>query len=237
MAPLDMTDWAREKLGNVLEVLAHIADIAKDPETPPWYKRNLRQHVHRGLGDGLKLLLWSYDRTEEWDPEAIKQPTEHGTLGLAALLNSMNIAHDLLVEQPAVDPDDNTDREPPNPPGAPQRLEAPWASPVRQAILRHAAQTLADHRKRLSDAETRLLAWIVYHLCISEYEDIALLAPAFLGSDIGLTKSEGEAALRGLIENKLVEPVPELEGIELRRLALRIVVDGLNDRRHRPSVH
>jgi hypothetical protein len=85
---LYMSDWVREKVGNVLGALASIADIAKDPETPAWYKRNLRRHLHRGFADGLKVLLWSYDRTDDWEPDALMQPIEHGTLGLAALLNS-----------------------------------------------------------------------------------------------------------------------------------------------------
>lgn len=58
----DMTAWAFEKIGNVLSSLAALGDIAKDPETPAWYKRNLRRHLHRGFSDGLKLLFWIEDR-------------------------------------------------------------------------------------------------------------------------------------------------------------------------------
>lgn len=232
-----MTSWVQEKLGNVLEALGGIADIAKDPETPAWYKRNLRQHLHRAFGDGLKVLLWSHDRTEDWNLEAIRQPTEHGTLGLAALLNEMKVPHHLSTGVPSFDPEDDDDREPPNPPEAPQKSADPWADPIRQAVMRHVTSRLADRGRGLAESEARLLGWIAYHVTTSEYADIGLLTPEFLGSDVGLSKEDGAAALQGLIDKKIVEKVPELEGIELRRLALRIVVEGLNDRQHAPSVH
>lgn len=103
--------------------------------------------------------------------------------------------------------------------------------------MRHVTSRLADRGRALSETEARVLGWIAYHVCTSEYADIGLLSPEFLGSDVGLSKDDGAAALQGLIDKKIVEKVPELEGIELRRLALRIVVEGLNDRRHAPSVH
>ena len=37
-----MANWSAEKLSIVLGDLARIADIAKDPETPDWYRRRLR---------------------------------------------------------------------------------------------------------------------------------------------------------------------------------------------------
>jgi anthranilate/para-aminobenzoate synthase component II len=143
-ADLPMGDWVREKVGLVLEELARIADIAKDPETPAWYKRNLRQSLFPAFANGLKVLLWSYDRTDDWTPDLCRQPAEHGTLGLAALLNGLDIEHGLRVGEPSVDPDDDEDREPTSIPVDSKPSENPWAESTRQWVMRITMQRLSD---------------------------------------------------------------------------------------------
>ena len=230
---LPMGNWVREKVGLVLEELARIADIAKDPQTPAWYKRNLRQSLFPAFGNGLKVLLWSYDRTQDWTPELNQRPTDHGTLGLAALLNTLGIAHQLRVGEPTVDPDDEEDREPAAPDDSPSPSEDPWAEPARQWVVRMTFQHLGD--ERIPANERRLLSWIAYHLAMSEHADVAFLTRRFLASDIRLSATEGQAALEGLIERGLVREERSL-GDE-RRIALRLIVDGMNDPRHEPSEH
>lgn len=230
---LPMGNWVREKVGLVLEELARIADIAKDPQTPAWYKRNLRQSLSPAFGNGLKVLLWSYDRTEEWTPELNQRPTDHGTLGLATSLNALGIAHQLRVGEPTVDPEDEEDREPTAPDDPPTPSKNPWGEPARQWVVRMTFQHLGD--ERIPANERRLLSWIAYHLAISEHADVAFLTRRFLASDIRLSATEGQAALEGLIERGLVREERALS--DDRRIALRLIVDGMNDPRHEPSEH
>lgn len=231
---LDMSSWVQEKVIHVLGALAGIADIAKDPETPSWYKRNLRRYLGLGFEDGLKVLLWSHGRPDDWQPDLRTLPTEHGTLGLAKLLNQLNVSHDLSVERPSVDLDDDEGRDPPNPPGVPPKMDDPWSSPLRQGVMRQVPLRLADRGRELGDAEARLFAWIAYHVATSDYADIGLLTAELLFSDVGLSKQEGEAALQALVARRFIEMVPELRFVENRRLPIRIIVEGLNDRRHEP---
>src|SRR5689334_10561828 len=64
-----MTGWVVEKLGIVLSDLARIGDIAKDPETPEWYRRRLRSSLHSAFGNALKVLLHALDRVDDWRPD------------------------------------------------------------------------------------------------------------------------------------------------------------------------
>jgi hypothetical protein len=235
MVNIDLTGWAKEKLVNLLEELASIGDIAKDPETPDWYRRNLRSHLHPAFYDGLKLLDWVLSR-DAWSPEDAQQPTEHGKMGLVALLNSKGITHNVRVDVPSVDPRDEDDREPTTTPEPPTTRAQPWASPLRQEVVKYVLWVLAT--RPLSDAEKRVLTWIAWRLASSDYEDIALVTRPFLGTDVGLTAQDGEAALHGLVEKKLVEFVPELDhGRSSDTVALRIVAVGLNERRNPLPMH
>jgi DNA-binding MarR family transcriptional regulator len=228
-----MGDWVREKIELVLQELARIADIAKDPQTPAWYKRNLRQSLHPAIANAFKVLLWSHGRTDEWTTELHQRPGEHGTLGLAATLNSLGIQHQLRVGEPTVDPDDEDDREPVSHDELPSPSEDPWGEPVRQWVARLTFQRLGD--ERIPENERRLLSWIAYHLAMSDHADVAFLARRFLASDVRLTDIEGKAALAGLIERGFVR---EERGLgDERRIALRLIVEGMNDPRHEPSEH
>lgn len=179
MAPQDslpMGNWVREKIGHVLEEIARIADIAKDPKTPPWYRRNLRRSLFPALGNSLKILLWSHGRIADWTPELSKRPTEHGTLGLASLLGHLDIEHRLNVSESTIDPDDDEDREPSDVDEPPAPAADPWTQPVRQWVVRAAFHRLCDDRIPVN--ERRLLSWIAFQLGMSKYPDVVLLDAA-----------------------------------------------------------
>ena len=229
----DMTGWLQEKVGSVLENLARIADIAKDPETPDWYKRNLRTYVHPAFYNGLKALLWSHDQLDKWTPEAAMQPTEHGSLGLSALLTKLGVPHNVDTGTPATDLHDDEDDEPGRPDEPPGKVENPWATPLRQAAMTHLAYNVAS--PKLSPGEARLLGWIGYHVGRSEYPDTALIVRKCLYSDVGLSDAVGAVALQDLIDKGCVHVVRQLA--EDTRIALRLGVPGLNDPRHEPPTH
>jgi hypothetical protein len=235
--PLDMSDWVREKLGSVIESMARIADIAKDPETPRWYTRNLRQHLSRGFHDGLKVLMWAHERQDDWEPDHATLPTEKGTMGLVVLLNELQIPHRTPTDEAPYDPGDDEDRLPTNPPGLPQPAEEPWITSRRQFAFKRICDNLAHKPKDLGDDAARLLAWIGYLLTTELYEDIVLLTPDFIGKDVGISNDAGRAALDRLVDLGLVRVVDELRFVHRQRIPVQVVVDGLNDPRHEPTRH
>jgi hypothetical protein len=88
---------------------------------------------------------------------------------------------------------------------------------------------------RIAERERRLLAWIAYHLAISEYADIAFVTWRFLASDVRMTAAEAENALDALIERGFVRV--EYGLCDERQIALRLVVQGMNDSRRGPWEH
>jgi DNA-binding MarR family transcriptional regulator len=94
--------------------------------------------------------------------------------------------------------------------------------------------------QRMSDAgiperERRLLAWLAYHLMLSEQVDIAFVMRRFLASDVRMTAAEADAALDALVERGFVRLEYGLS--DERRIALRLVVQGINDAWRGPWEH
>lgn len=94
-------------------------------------------------------------------------------------------------------------------------------------------QRLRDDR--IPERERRLLAWIAYELTMSEYVDVAVVTWRFLATDVRMTAAEAEAALDALIERGFVRADYGLS--DETRLALQVVVQGMNDARPGPSQH
>lgn len=224
------TAWLHEKIGRVLDGLARIADIAKDPETPAWYRRNLRRHLRPALSDGLKVFLWSADRGGSWTPDAARKPTEHGTLGLASLLHEIGVAHTVDVGEPSADDDNDRGTRPDEPRIA---TPNPWDSPLRRSAIAFAVYSMAD--AKMPAGEARLLAYITHRVCRSEYVDTAVMLREFLFSDVQLSEAEGEHALDHLVTQRIVHVDRDLSD-ELR-IAIRLVAPDVNEPRHEPLTH
>ena len=89
---------------------------------------------------------------------------------------------------------------------------------------------LADPNMPLS--ERRALTWIAYHLTMSEHPDVAFLTRTFFARDIGVTEDEAEAVLDALTDKKLIYRETRLD--DDRRMAIKLVIEGMNDVRHEP---
>jgi hypothetical protein len=230
-----MASWMAEKLGIVLGDLARIADIAKDPETPDWYRRRLRSHLQSAFGNTLKVLFHVLDRLEDWKPELAEQPTEHGTLGLAAQLGKHRIDHrlDVGASFDDLDEDDEEERWPPRPDAVPSAAEDPWSAFARQRIMALTFTHLMD--RKMPAAERLALCWIAYHLTMSDHPDVAFLTRTFFARDIGVSEDEAESVLAALAEKKLIYRETRLD--DDRRMAIKLVIEGMNDVRHEPQAN
>jgi len=137
-------------------------------------------------------------------------------------------AWDNLARQPSTAP---TEGAAP----AQQRVAATSAGtdPVRQWVVRMTLQRLAD--VGMADRERRLLAWIAYHLAISDDVDTAVVPRRFLASDLRMTAAEVEAALDALVERGFLRVEYTLS--DEHRIALRMLVQGMNDAWRGPWEH
>jgi len=112
-------------------------------------------------------------------------------------------------------------------------VPAAWADPLRQWVVRMTLQRLSD--QAIADRERRLLAWIAYHLTMSADTDTALVPRRFLASELRMTAADIEAALDALVGRGFVRP--EHARSDEHQLALRLVVQGMNDERREPWEH
>jgi DNA-binding MarR family transcriptional regulator len=108
-----------------------------------------------------------------------------------------------------------------------------WADPVRQWVVRMTLQRLSDGA--ISDRERRVLAWIAFHLAMSDDVDTAFVPRRFLASDVRMTAAETEAALEVLVERGFLRV--EYARSDERMIALRLLVQGMNDEPRGPWEH
>jgi DNA-binding MarR family transcriptional regulator len=110
---------------------------------------------------------------------------------------------------------------------------AVWADPVRQWVVRMTLQRLSDGA--IPDRERRVLAWIAFHLAMSDDADTAFVPRRFLASDVRMTAAEAEAALESLVERGFLRV--EYARSDERMIALRLLVQGMNDEPRGPWEH
>lgn len=122
-------------------------------------------------------------------------------------------------------PDD--DSAPPRP------ANPPWADPLRHWVLRMTVQRVSD--TAVPEQERRLLAWIAYHLMMSDHLDVAVVTRRFLASGVQMTAEDAEATLDRLVDRGFVRI--EYAISDERQIALRLVVQGLNDTQRGPWEH
>jgi DNA-binding MarR family transcriptional regulator len=111
--------------------------------------------------------------------------------------------------------------------------ETVWADPLRQWVVRMTLQRLSDDA--IADRERRLLAWIAVHLTMSDDADTAFVPRRFLASEVRMTAADVEATLEALVERGFLRVDYTLS--DERMLALRLLVQGMNDERRGPWEH
>jgi len=89
--------------------------------------------------------------------------------------------------------------------------------------------------EELPDPARRLLVFLMGHLRYSPHADIVVVSRRFLPVDVGVSADDAARAYEILYERELIERVDALSGGAPDGLALRLVVDGFNDRKQRAA--
>jgi hypothetical protein len=229
----DSTEWLQEKSLAALESAVKIVDLANEPDTTPWYAKNLKriaEHLIARLVPMTALFHGVGDegvKSEEW-----QNIVERGTFALTKWCRKWNIANPYRFSEGVT---------------AREREESETAEKSR--TVQPAVETGEDEQScfmkleiyshmalqmlhgELTTPAKRLLSWALFHLYTSEYHDIVVLNKAFLPTDIGCTPEETGEGYRLLYQKGLIE---KIEGLKItdEAIALRLVVGGLNDSKH-----
>jgi hypothetical protein len=230
---MNPTDWLQEKSLAALETAVKLIDLANEPDTTPWYEKNLKRIAEHLISRLVPMTALFHGvaaegvKNEEW-----RYIVESGTFALTKWCRKWNIANPYRFSNSltARERDGNETIEksqsiqPDVVPG-----EDEHTSSLKLYIYSH--MTLRLLRDELTKPAKRLMAWALFHLYASEYADIVVLNKAFLPTDIGCTPKETGEGYRQLYRSGLIEKIEGLDIID-EAIALRLVVDGLNDSKH-----
>jgi len=224
--------WMQEKLLSALQAAAATIDVANEPDTTPWYRDKLRS-----LGDALLTRLMPVTALvfglpqeavapEEWSP-AVRE----GTLGLARWCKKWDIADPRQIGFGALATLKNEDE-------VEEKAAVSGKAPdvhdecaeFRSLLYSHLVRRLVD--SQLSDPAHRFLAWALAGLRMSDFEDVCVLSKRFLPTDIGCSREETTAAYRELYEEGIIERVDGIPNLRADSIALRVVVQGVNESKH-----
>lgn len=227
----DPGPWLKEKTLACLREVAELVDVANEADTTPWYARRLRQAA-AGLVSRLAPLTLFVHRAE---PKALEDAewnaiTEHGTFALAAWCERWGIAGAKFLSLPTGSDDDEDDKD-----VAPEDRPQPDDDLTRTLDRRLELMGLLCRRllnEDVPDPARKLLLFLMGHLRYSQHADVVVVSKRFLPGDVGVTAEEATLAYRALYERQFIERVEALTERAPDGLALRLIVDGFNDRKH-----
>jgi hypothetical protein len=229
----DPGPWLKEKTLACLRDVAELVDVADEPDTTPWYARRLRRAAS-GLVSRLAPLTLFMHRADEKALEGAEWNaiTEHGTLALAAWCERWGIAGAKFLALPTDsdedEDEDDKDMAPEDRPQADDNLTRTLDQRVELMGLLCRRLLTED----LPDPARRLLLFLMGHLRYSQHADVAIVSKRFLPGDAGVAAEEATSGYRTLYERQFIERVDALTERAPDGLALRLIVDGFNDRKH-----
>jgi len=226
-------EWLQEKSLLALETAVKLTDLANEEDTASWYRKNLR-----GIAESLiaRLIpmtgLLHQTGAEAVIPEEWEGIVEGGTFALAKWCRKWGVANPYRFSSSAIAKERNGEEVLEKSQVIESEIEYDSDGNSSQLKLEiYSRFSLKMLHDEFSSPETKLLSWALFHLNASEYADIVILEKEFLPTDIGCTTEDTAEAYRRLYGKGYIEKV---EGLDIREkaLAVRLVVDGLNDSKH-----
>lgn len=230
--PYNPLPWLQEKTLTALEAAAELVDLANEPDTAAWYATALRERAERivaRLAPVVALLHGAGAEAahhEEW-----RGIVEGGSLALARWCKKWEVADPRRMAMAALarqaDPEEGTAKEETGPQRDPVPADDASGLELSLRLCGLMCSRLLD--RDMPEGSARLLLWLLANLNGSDRADAVLISKRFLPNDIDLSPEETAEAYRDLYERVFVERVDGVDGNRPDALALRLVVEGLNE--------
>jgi len=230
-AGFDPSPWLKEKTLACLREVAGLVDLANEADTTPWYARRLQRSTSALVAWLAPVTLFvngsNQNALQDADWNTI---TEHGTFGLASWCKRWGIAGAEFLREPLAEEDSELDKDA-------IIDDDPEVDDDFRRTLEQRAELMGLLAGRLMNADVsnpgrRLLLLAISQLRYSPFCDIVFLSKRFLPADMGVSAEETAIGYRDLYELKFVERVDDLAEESPDRLALRLLVEGYNERKH-----
>jgi hypothetical protein len=228
--------YLSEKTLSALQYAAALIDLANEPDTTTWYKRNLMEIaegivVH--LVPAVAVLNWSGQESAEQSRAILNG----GTFALARWCKKHNIGNptqigkkSLAALRLASDSEEKAAEI------APAPFDGDTASSQNLKLQVYNSMCLHLLHHELPVPAQRMLLWMLSGLWLSHPPDVIHISRRFLPTDIGISREETNEAYRLLHTRGIIERVDDPDtqaGGD--RINLRLVVQGLNESRHPPE--
>lgn len=233
-SPFDPLPWLKEKTVRALADATRLVDLANEPDTTPWYAKRLRALGESLIGRLAPITALVHGAGQEAASQQEWRMIVHGgTFGLDRWCKKWGIedpTEAAFAQFAGQEQDEDTAAEDVAPADEPRPAKERDAQDLRLALYGHLALRMLDDRP--PEAAKRLLAWLLHNLQMSPHADVAGVSRRFLPTDIGCSPEDTADAYRALYEMGLIERVDGLPNMREDALALRLVVEGLNDSKH-----
>jgi len=228
---LNPSDWLKEKALASLQSAVSLIDLANEPDTTSWYRKNLKrigEHLISRLMPMNALLHLSGSKSVQ--REELESILEKGSFALAKWCRKYQVMnpYELYSNLESVSRDGKADEPEETVRPTVEDEEVPW---LKLEIYSNMALKMMD--QELTEPAKRLLSWLLYNLNFSEYADILIVSKTFLPTDIGCSRKETDDGYRLLYEKGIIEKVNELD-ISENAIAIRLTISGVNDSKHAP---
>lgn len=230
--------YLQEKSLSSLQVAVELIDLAREPDTTPWYQRKLKEIGGALIGRLVPMVVFVHGverQAAAWDEW--KPLLDGGSFAFGAWCKKWDIADPMSVAFGAIVA-----------PRSDAETEDRLAEIMREVT---GGDDLEEEQRRfhvygammtrllydgLPPGAQRLLLWLLRDLRFASCGDVVVVSRRYLPSDIGLSPAETKEACRTLYERGLIERVDQIGTDECTdALALRLVVEGMNDSRHPPA--
>lgn len=223
--------YLQEKTLAALQAAARLVDLANEPDTTDWYKRNLLG-IAAALIERLVpvvALLHGIGSEAAQQAEAI---VKGGSFALSRWCKRWEIG-DVSAINKVLSRDLRPREE--NEEKSVIAIHADFEGDIVEAqnlkigIYNNMCMHLL--KDEFPEVAKRMLLWMLRGLWLSEPPDIVHVSRRFLPTDIGVSREEAANAFQFLYDHGVIELVDEAkQGAEQRdALRLRLVAEGLND--------
>ncbi len=224
--------WLQEKTLKALEDAARLVDLANEPDTTPWYAKTLKERATALIVRLAPVVVYVHGagkeaaNQEEWQGIA-----RGGSFALGAWCKRWDIANPAAVALGALAEEREEAEADEKALTAEQPIAEASPGGGRRLSIYGAVTGTLIHAD-LSEPARRLMLWVLSRLWLSEHDDTAVVSRRFLPGDIGCSAEDTAAAYRMLSERRMLERVDGLKGVGPDSLALRVIVEGLNESKH-----
>jgi hypothetical protein len=226
--------YLQEKTLAALVAAVELIDLANEPDTTEWYKRNLTKIASAIIDRLVPVVALVHSAGEEAAGQS-RAMIDGGSFALTRWCKKYKIGDSRSVGKLSVaDLKLASELEEKSEEIETPQFDGEWQDLKLSIYNSMCSRLLYDE---LPIPSQKFLLWLMRGLWISDPPDVVRISKRFLPTDIGISREDAAQAYRLLHEHGIIERVIDKadDGEKRDSIKLRLVVQGVNDSRHPPE--